>query len=123
MLFLQHLVQSPSSVTVTASPDGTTFTGSSLSLTCIVELNKEVADTAVTVNTEWSGPTGTQFMSNTTVGTKTKDGTYISTATLSVGTSDPGNYTCTAYVSSTSRFLTASNEVAAVGIKKGGMRL
>ena len=96
----------PTASTVTASPDGTIFTGSSLTLTCSIELS-EAVDIAVTVNTVWSGPPGTQLTTTTSVATMMTATTYTSTATISsVETSDSGEYTCTATVSSTSPFLT-----------------
>ena len=104
-----HLVPPPTAVTVTASPNGTIFTGSSLTLTCSIELS-EAVDIAVTVNTVWSGPSGAQFTTSTPVATRMTATTYTSTATISsVGTSDSGEYTCTATVSSTSNsFVLAS---------------
>ena len=106
---LTHLVPPPTAVTVTASPDGTIFTGSSLTLTCSIELS-EAVNIAVTVNTVWSGPPGTQFTPTTSVATRMTATTYTSTATISsVETSDSGEYTCTATVSSTSNsFVLAS---------------
>ena len=95
-------------MTVTASPDGTIFTGSSLTLTCSIELS-EAVNITVTVNTVWSGPSGTQFTTTTSVATRMTATTYTSTVTISsVETSDSGEYTCTATVSSTSPFLTDS---------------
>ena len=109
IVVLSHLVPPPTAVTLTASPDGTIFTGSSLTLTCSIELS-EAVDIAVTVNTVWSGPSGTQFTTSTSVATRMTATTYTSTATISsVETSDSGEYTCTATVSSTSNsFVLAS---------------
>ena len=105
---LSYLVPPPTAVTVTASPEGTIFTGSSLTLTCSIELS-EAVNIAVTVNTVWNGPPGTQFTTTTSVATRMTATTYTSTATISsVETSDSGEYTCTATVSSTSPFLTDS---------------
>ena len=106
---LSHLVPPPTAVTVTASPDGTIFTGSSLTLTCSIELS-EAVNIAVTVNTVWSGPSGTQFTTTTSVASMLTATTYTSTATISsVETSDSGEYTCTATVRSTSNsFVLAS---------------
>ena len=113
IVVLNHVVPPPTAVTVTASPNGTTFTGSSITLTCTVEVS-EVVDIAVTVNTWWSGPSGTQFTTTTSVATRMTATTYTSTATLSsVETSDSGEYTCTATVSSTSPFVISSSQVAA----------
>ena len=97
---LTHLVPPPTAVTVIASPNGTIFTGSSLTLTCTIELAEAVD---ITVNTVWSGPPGTQFTTTTSVATMMTATTYTSTATISsVETSDSGEYTCTATISSTS---------------------
>ena len=97
-------------MTVTASPDDPfVIRGSSLTLTCSIELS-EAVDIAVTVNTVWSGPPGTQFTTSTSVATMVTATTYTSTATISsVETSDSGEYNCTATVSSTSPFLTESD--------------
>ena len=109
---LSPLVPPPSAVTVTASPNGTIFTGSSLTLTCSIELS-EAVNITVTVNTVWSGPPGTQFTTTTSVATRMTATTYTSTATISsVETSDSGEYTCTATVNSTSNsFVLASGGV------------
>ena len=109
IVVLSHLVPPPTAVTLTASPNGTIFTGSPLTLTCSIELS-EAVNIAVTVNTVWSGPPGTQFTTTTSVATTMTATTYTSTATISsVGTSDSGEYTCTATVSSTSNsFVLAS---------------
>ena len=109
IVVLSHLVPPLTALTVTASPNGTIFTGSSFTLTCSIELS-EAVDIAVTVNTVWSGPPGTQFTTITSVATRMTATTYTSAATIgSVGTSDSGEYTCTATVSSTSNsFVLAS---------------
>ena len=101
-------------MTVTASPDDTINTrGSSLILTCSIELS-EAVDIAVSVNTVWSGPSGTQFTSFATMMTAT---TYTSSASFSSSvSSDSGEYTCRVTVSSTSPFVQTSNE--AVGSKR-----
>ena len=106
---LSHLVPPPTAVTVTASPNGTIFTGSPLTLTCSIELS-EAVNIAVTVNTVWSGPPGTQFTTTTSDATMMTATTYTSTDTISsVETSDSGEYTCTATVSLTSNsFVLAS---------------
>ena len=112
---LSHLVPPPTAVTVTASPDDIFIVdGQLLNLTCSIELS-EVVDITVTVNTVWSGPSGTQFTTTTSVATRMTATSYTSTATISsVETSDSGEYTCTATVSSTSPFLTDSDEVFGV---------
>ena len=110
---LSHLVRPPTAVTVTASLDDPFIAESHpLNLTCSIELS-EAVDIAVTVNTVWSGPSGTQF--TTSVATRMTATTYTSTATISsIETSDSGEYTCTATVSSTSPFLTDSDKVFGV---------
>ena len=115
IVMLSHLVPPPTAVTVTASPgDIFIVDGHLLNLTCSIELS-EVVDITMTVNTVWSGPSGTQFTTTTSVATRMTATTYISTATIrSVETSDSGEYTCTATVSSTSPFLTDSDEVFGV---------
>ena len=108
---LSHLVPPPTAVTVTASLDGPILSGSLLTLTCSIELI-EAVNIAVTVNTVWSGPPGTQFTTTTSVATRMTATSYTSTATISsVETSDSGEYTCTATVSSTSPFLTDSENL------------
>ena len=115
MLYIPHVVPPPTAVTVTASPDDPFIVeGHPLNLTCSVELS-EAVDIAVTVNTVWSGPSGTQFTTTTSVATRMTATTYTSTATLSsVGTSDSGEYICTATVSSTSPFFSDSDKVFGV---------
>ena len=104
IVVLSLLVPPPTAVTVTASTDGTIFTGSSLTLTCSIEVSEAVN---ITVTTVWSGPSGTQFTTTTSVATRMTATSYTSTATISsVETSDSGEYICTATVSSTSSFLT-----------------
>ena len=100
-------------MTVTASPDDPFIVeGHLLSLTCSIELSEAVV---MTVNTVWSGPSGTQFTTSTSVATRITATSYTSTATISsVETSDSGEYTCTATVSSISPFLTDSNKVFGV---------
>ena len=111
---LSHLVTPPTAVTVTAAPDDPSFVveGHPLNLTCSIELSEAVN---IIVNTVWSGPSGTQFTTTTSVATRMTATTYTSTATISsVETSDSGEYTCTATVSSTSPFLTDSSKVFGV---------
>ena len=87
-------------MTLTASPDGTVVTGSSLTLTCTIELS-EAVDIPVTVSTVWNGPSGTQFTTTTSVATRMTVTFYTSTVTIgSVEASDSGEYTCTATVNS-----------------------
>ena len=107
----------PAVVSVTATPavddDSVIIAGSTLTLTCTIELIEAVDDATVTVNTVWSGPTGTQFTTTTSLATRIANTTYTSRATLSsVGTSDSGEYTCTAKLSSTSPSVIESEEVS-----------
>ena len=86
---------------VTSNPTGIITVGSSVTLTCTVELSPSV-DVPVTVNTVWTGPAG--FMTTNTaqpvMGSTT---TYISTAIVnSLGRDKSGDYTCTATVNATS---------------------
>ena len=87
--------------------NGSVNVGSTLILTCTVELSPAV-DVPVTVNTVWTGPDG--FMTtNTAQSVMGSNTTYISTAMVSsFGRNQSGDYTCTATVSSTSSFLTNS---------------
>ena len=115
IVMLSHSVPSPTAVTVTASPDGPFIVdGHPLSLTGTIKLS-EAVNIAVTVNTVWSGPSGTQFTTTTSVASMVTATTYTSTATISsVETSDSGEYTCTATVSSTSPFLTDSENIQGI---------
>ena len=98
---------------VIASPDVPFIAeGHPLNLICSIELSEAVD---ITVNTVWSGPSGTQFTNTTSVATRMTATSYTSTATISsVETSDSGEYTCTATVSSTSPFLIESTNVFGV---------
>lgn len=109
------IVPLSTAVTVTASLDGTIFVGSSLTLTCTIELLSEAVDIAAIVNTVWSGPSGTQFTNTTSVATIVTETTYISAAALSlVSASDSGEYTCTATVSPVTSPLVIVNEVSGI---------
>ena len=90
-------VSAPTSVMVTP-PVVPIIVGSSISLTCTVELSPLV-DVPVIVNTVWTGPDG--FMTTNTAqpvsGNTTT--TYASTATVSSpGREQSGNYSCRATV-------------------------
>ena len=105
-MFLSLTVPAPTSVTVT---NGSVNVGSTVTLTCTVELSPAV-DVPVTVNTVWTGPDG--FMTTNTaqpvMGSTT---TYTSTAMVSsFGRDQSGDYTCTATVrpNPTSTYLTGS---------------
>ena len=124
---LSHLVPPPTAVTLTVSPDDPfVVEGHPLNLTCTIKLSESL-NIAVTVNTVWSEPPGTQFTTTTSVATRMHmtATTYTSTATISsVGTSDSGEYTCTATVSSTSPFLTDSeNMQGPISIAVGMLQL
>ena len=81
----------PTTVTVTA-PEGV-IAGSSVTLTCAVELSPAV-DVPVTVNTEWTGP-GVIFMpANPVPAVMVNLTTY--TSTVEVGVARNGSYTCNA---------------------------
>ena len=110
IVMLSHAVPPPTALTVTASPgDPFIVEGHPLTLTCSIELS-EAVNIAVTVNTVWSGPPGTQFTTTTSFATRMTATTYTSTATISsVETSDSGEYNCTATVSSTSPFVIKSH--------------
>ena len=102
-MFLCLTVPAPTSVTVT---NGSVNVGSTVTLTCSVELSPAV-DVLVTVNTVWTGPDG--FMTTNTAQRMESTTTYTSTAMVSsFGRDQSGDYTCTATVSSTSPFLTNS---------------
>ena len=102
-MFLCLPVPAPTSVTVT---NGSVIVGSTVTLTCTVELSPAV-DVPVTVNTVWTGPDG--FMTTNTAQRIGNTTTYTSTAMVSsFGRDQSGDYTCTATVSSTSSFLTDS---------------
>ena len=83
-------------MTVTA-PVGV-ITGSSVTLTCVVELSPAV-DVAVTVNTEWIGPGGVMFIpTNPVSAVMVNITTYIGTVTVNAARN--GSYTCQATVTS-----------------------
>ena len=83
------LAPAPIAVTVTAPPG--VIAGSSITLTCTVELSQAV-DLSVTVNIQWIGPVDVMFMPVNPVAAVMVNSTYIST--VSVGTARAGNYTC-----------------------------
>ena len=91
-MFLCLPVPAPTSVTVT---NGSVNVGSTVTLTCTVELSPAV-DVPVTVNTVWTGPDG--FMTtNTAQSVMGSTTTYTSTAMVSsFGRDQSVNYTCTA---------------------------
>ena len=104
-MFLCLTVPAPTSVTVT---NGSVNVGSTVTLTCTVELSPAV-DVPVTVNTVWTGPDGfmTTNTAQTVIGSTT---TYTSTTIVSRERS--GNYTCTATVAPNS----ASTYLAGSGV-------
>ena len=98
----------PPTVTVSTNPPGIIAVGSSVTLTCTVELSSSV-DVPVTVNTVWTGPDNFNEMAQQ-MGSTT---TYTSTAMVSsFGRNQSGNYTCTANVrpKPTSTHLNTSGE-------------
>ena len=72
--------------------------GSSVTLTCAVELSPAV-DAPVTVNTEWSGPGGVMFMPANQVPAVMMNIT-IYTSSVTVNAARSGNYACQATVTS-----------------------
>ena len=100
-------------IAVTSNPTGIITVGSSVTLTCTVELSPSV-DVPVTVNIVWTGPAG--FMTTNTaqpvMGSTT---TYISTAIVnSLGRDQSGDYTCTATVSSMSSNVMATSSIRVI---------
>ena len=83
--------------------NGPVNVGSTVTLTCTVELSPAV-DVPVTVNTVWTGTAG--FRIANTAQQMGNSYTYISTTMVTNDYS--GDYTCTATVTSTSPFITSS---------------
>ena len=99
-------------MTVTA-PVGV-IAGSSITLTCTVELSPAV-DVPVTVNTEWTGPGGVMFMpANPVPAVMMNITTY--TSTVSVNVARNGSYTCQATI--TSGGITSGSTYITVGMVK-----
>ena len=107
-------------MSITSDPNGNISVGSTVTLTCTVELDPSV-DVPVTVDTMWTGPDKlimAQQMVNTT--------TYTSTVVVSsFGRDQSGDYTCTATVSSNSSFIidsmsTTSTKRVTAGKKVNG---
>ena len=97
-------VSAPTFVTVSNS---SVIVGSTVTLTCTVELSPAV-DVPVTVNTVWTGPAGFST-TNTAQAMAGNTTTYTSTAIVSsFGRAQSGNYTCTATVSSSFLFITGT---------------
>ena len=72
--------------------------GSSVTLTCVVELSPAV-DVPVTINTGWTGPGGVMFMpANPVPAVMVNITTYSST--VSVSAARNGSYTCQATITS-----------------------
>ena len=101
-------------IAVTSNPTGIITVGSSVTLTCTVELSASV-DVPVTVNIVWTGPAG--FMTTNTAqpvmpGSTT---TYISTAIVnSLGRDQSGDYTCTATINSMSSNVMAASSIRVI---------
>ena len=119
ILYLIPLASTPTSVTVTSHPVSpiVAFTGSTITLMCIIELNP-TTDVPVIVNTTWRGPkefidTNTAQLQADMVNTHT----YRSTTTVSSFRKDhPDVYTCTATVSATSPFIVTSSSASGSAI-------
>jgi len=82
---------------VTIMPDraGPLYIGTSLNLTCIVQISSIVVDTNVSVNISWIGPNGE--IDPGTIVTEDPSLTYSSTITISITNS--GSYDCSATAS------------------------
>ena len=85
----------PTAVTVTA-PLGV-IAGSSVTLTCAVELSPAV-DVPVTVNTEWTGPDVMFMPTDPVAAVMVNITTYVST--VSVSETKTGSYICEATITS-----------------------
>ena len=115
---LNLTVPAPIIVTVTPSVIPIIFAGSSLNLTCTVELSPLV-DVPVTVNTVWTGPAG--FMTNNTaqpvMGNTT---TYTSVVMVaSIGRYQSENYSCTVNIGAISPFYADSVGYSSLRITVG----
>ena len=96
-IFLYTIVPTPT-VNITSNQTGIITAGSSVTLTCNVELSPLV-DVPVNVNTVWTGPDN--FNSNMMAQQMGSTTTYTSTVMVSsFGRDQSGDYTCTATVSS-----------------------
>ena len=94
-------------VTVT-SGDVYPVAGSDITLNCTIVLDSAV-DTDVMVTAVWNGPKGA--LNGTLPTDSHSDGTYKSTLTLtSLGSSNSGDYTCTAMANSDDTLVIASDE-------------
>ena len=93
---------------MTVTPPAVPVTvGSSINLTCTVELSRLV-DIPVTVNTVWTGPDGF-----TADNSDLRNTIYTTTSMVSsFGREQSGVYTCTASISSTSAFLVGSTQMS-----------
>ena len=109
---LLYLISVPNPTVTVASdqPNPIQPVGSTVTLTCTVELSPAV-DVPVTVNTEWTGPNG--FMTTNTAQRMGSTTTYTSTAMVSsFGRDQSGDYTCIATVNSTSSFIASSGSIS-----------
>ena len=100
------LIPAPN-VSITSNPAGIITVGSTVTLTCTVELDPSV-DVPVTVNTVWTGPDN--FYRNIMAQQMGSTTTYTSTVLVgSFGRDQSGDYTCTATVSTSSSFIIIDN--------------
>ena len=116
-MFLLYAVSAPNSVCVTSDqPNPIRPIGSTVTLTCTVVLAEYVE--SLTVNTEWTGPSG--FSENGIAKRMGSTTTYTSTAMVSsFGRDQSGDYTCIATVISTSSFFTNSMGSSSTRVTSG----
>ena len=94
------IVPAPSLVTLSNISNPIRPIGSSITLTCTVELSPAV-DVPLTVNAVWSGPYGVTILPNNTIMWNLT--VYISTAMISsFGREQFGEYSCNTSISATS---------------------
>ena len=93
------LVPQPVTVELISDTPNPILSGTSLTLTCAVELSP-VVDAPVTISTVWIGPDGSPLM-YANYPTRLSFTHYISTAVLrNIDLADSGEYTCTINVGS-----------------------
>ena len=100
--FCPFFTVSQPTVSITPNRTGVLYAGTSLTLTCSIQLNPAV-DTTVMVTRMWSGP-GSQGVSNSsrvTVSNLLKRSTFLYKTTIEfdpLSATDSGNYECEATV-------------------------